>query len=95
MADEVARALRRRMTPHEVRLWAQLRALRPQGLHFRTQVPIEPHIVDFACLKAHLVIEVDGSQHGMPGQQNRDETRDRSLEASGFKVLRFWNNDLD
>jgi very-short-patch-repair endonuclease len=61
----VARALRKRMTPQEAKLWVALRTLRPAGFHFRRQVPIGPYVVDFACLKHRLIVEVDGGQHGL------------------------------
>jgi len=57
-------------------------------------VPIGPYIADFACMAARLVIEVDGSQHGIGDKIVRDETRTRWLEAAGYRVVRFWNNDL-
>ena len=95
MANETARALRKRMTPHELKLWGQLRLLRGQGLHFRRQVPIGPYIVDFAERKHRLVIEVDGSQHGFEQNQIKDQLRDEDLTHRNFRVLRFWNSDVD
>jgi very-short-patch-repair endonuclease len=90
-----ARRLRGTMTPQEVKLWNRLRLLRTQGHHFRRQVPIGRGIVDFACLKARLVIEIDGGQHGREPFMKRDRERDRGLEALGFRVLRFWNAEVD
>ena len=95
MANETARALRKRMTPHEIKLWVQLRLLRDQGLHFRRQVPIGPYIVDFAERKHRLVIEVDGSQHGFETNLLADQKRDADLTYRNFRVLRFWNCDVD
>ncbi len=95
MANEIARHLRKVMTPQEVKLWVQLRALKDQGLHFRRQMPREGFIVDFACLKSMLVIEIDGAQHGEPAKLLRDSERDARLVAAGFKVLRFWNNEVN
>jgi len=95
MANEIARRLRKMMTPHEVKLWVALRALKDQGLHFRRQVPREGYIVDFACLKSKLIIEVDGAQHGESLHMVRDAERDLRLAAAGFKVLRFWNNEVN
>jgi very-short-patch-repair endonuclease len=83
------------MTPQEVKLWVHLRALRKQGLHFRRQVPREGFIVDFGCLKSMLIIEIDGAQHGEAGSLKRDAARDAKLIAAGFKVLRFWNNEVN
>ena len=65
-----------------------------QGTHFRRQVPIGPYVVDFACMAAHVIIELDGSQHGLGENIQRDEARTRWLEAAGYRVIRFWNNDL-
>jgi very-short-patch-repair endonuclease len=95
MANEGARHLRKSMTRHEARLWLHLRDLRKRGFHFRRQVPIDSYIVDFACYHPKLVVEVDGSQHGNVFNQQRDETRDAHLIASGFRVLRFWNADIE
>jgi very-short-patch-repair endonuclease len=55
---------------------------------------IGPYIADFACLAARLIIEVDGSQHGTDGGKRRDDARTRWLNAEGYRVLRFWNNDV-
>ncbi len=95
MANEIARVLRKRMTPQEVKLWVHLRALKDQGLHFRRQVPREGYIVDFACLKSKVVVEIDGAQHGEEGHLRRDAERDLRLATAGFKVLRFWNNEVN
>ena len=94
MANELARQLRKTMTPHEVRLWLALRQVREQGLHFRRQVPKCGYILDFACLKAKLAVEVDGEQHGLPVHLSRDETRDARLRAIGFVTVRFWNHEI-
>jgi very-short-patch-repair endonuclease len=83
------------MTPQEARLWLRLRALRPQGFHFRRQVPIARFIVDFACLKAGLVVEIDGGQHGQAAHLERDRLRDLALATAGFEVLRFWNAEVN
>ena len=89
------RALRKRLTPQEAKLWLRLRALRPQGFHFRRQVPIGPFVVEFACLRAELVVEVDGGQHSADLNVARDHRRDEALAASGFRVLRFWNPEIN
>ena len=93
MANEVARALRKRMTPQEVKLWQHLRYL--ENYHFRRQVPIGPYIVDFAEKKRGLAIEVDGSQHNETENLAKDETRDSYLANMGFKILRVWNFEVD
>ncbi|MGO9006164.1 MAG: endonuclease domain-containing protein [Beijerinckiaceae bacterium] len=95
MANETARRLRKTMTPQEVKLWVHLRALREQGFHFRRQVPREGYIVDFACLRSKLIIEIDGAQHGLEPNVSKDAKRDERLAAAGFKVLRFWNTDVN
>ena len=87
-----ARKLRRTMPPMEAKLWLRLRKLRPQGLHFRRQVSIDAFIVDFACLKHRLVVELDGSQHGEGTHPQHDRARDLHLDQLDHKVLRFWNS---
>ena len=83
------------MTPQEVKLWVHLRAWRARGFHFRRQAPRVGYIVDFVCLKHRLVIEVDGGQHNFDRHHARDMQRDTTLSRQGFRVLRFWNNDVD
>jgi very-short-patch-repair endonuclease len=95
MANEVARRLRKTMTPQEVKVWVHLRSWRERGYHFRRQAPRKGYIVDFVCLKHRLVIEIDGGQHNFDSHQGRDRNRDNTLGRSGFRVLRFWNNDVD
>jgi very-short-patch-repair endonuclease len=95
MANEVARRLRKTMTPQEVKLWVRVRELKEQGLHFRRQVPREGYVVDFACLKSRLVIEIDGAQHGEPAKLLQDAERDARFASAGFEVLRFWNNEVN
>lgn len=90
----LGRHLRQSATPGERRLWAELRDLRAQGLHFRRQVAIGTFVVDFACLRRKLVIEIDGSQHNNDAHAERDRLRDAELQSSGFNVLRFWNTDV-
>ena len=87
-----ARALRNRATDAERHLWRYLRGKQLGGHRFRRQVPIAGFIADFACLESKLVIELDGGQH-----QERigyDEDRNRRMEAEGFRVLRFWNDQV-
>ncbi|HEU4857931.1 MAG TPA: DUF559 domain-containing protein [Rhodanobacteraceae bacterium] len=86
-----ARRLRRDMTDAERRLWHYLRRRQLLGFRFRRQFPIGPYIVDFACLEAKLVIEVDGSQHF---DAAGDIARTQRLHEHGCRVLRFWNNDV-
>jgi very-short-patch-repair endonuclease len=96
MANEMARKLRKQMTPQEVKLWVHLRNLRREkGWKFRRQVPLRGFIVDFACFEAKLIIELDGSQHGEPEHMAADASRDELLERFGFTVLRFGNEEID
>jgi len=92
---ENARALRKRLTPQEVKLWIRLRELKALGFHFRRQAPIGRYIVDFASFGARIVVEIDGGQHGMVEGFQSDRERDAFLRSQGFTVLRFWNSDVD
>jgi len=73
----------------------KLRELKALGFHFRRQVPIGRYIVDFASLRARIVVEIDGGQHGMHDGIRSDRERDAVLRSQGFRVLRFWNSDVD
>ena len=95
MANEIARALRKRMTPQEVKLWVHLRSWRKRGFHFRRQSPLDDFIVDFVCVRHRLIVEVDGGQHNFDAHASRDAKRDNHFISRGFRVLRFWNNELD
>lgn len=83
------------MTPRELKLWVWLRLLRTQGFHFRRQVPIDAFVMDFACLKQRLVIEIDGGQHARSTDAAADRIRGDRLRQLGFSVTRFWNVDVD
>lgn len=87
-----ARRMRSTMTEAELKLWNELRAHRLMGLGFRRQMPIGGYIVDFACPEHKLVVEVDGSQH--PEDQAYDSASTTYLEQQGWKVVRFWNDDV-
>jgi very-short-patch-repair endonuclease len=89
-----ARRLRANSTGAEILLWRELRKLETKGTHFRRQVPIGSYVADFACMASRLIIEVDGSQHGEEPNKSRDEERTRWLESEGYRVIRFWNNDV-
>ena len=80
------------MTEAEKYLWYMLRSKNLSGLKFRRQQPIGSFIVDFVCLKKKLVIEVDGGQHD--ADKELDSERDKWLTGEGYKVLRFWNNEV-
>jgi very-short-patch-repair endonuclease len=87
-----ARLLRKNQTDVEQLLWKHLRARQLYNYKFRRQFPIEPYIADFACLELKLIIELDGGQHA--SRINYDDQRSLFLEQRGFKVIRFWNNDV-
>jgi very-short-patch-repair endonuclease len=88
-STERARELRANMTAAERMLWRLLRESFPEA-RFRRQVPIRSFIADFASHRARLIIEVDGGQHSL----DKDARRTKLLEAEGYRVLRFWNNDV-
>ena len=86
-----ARRLRREQTGEEKELWRALRAGRFAGFKFRRQHPIGTFCLDFYCPTAKLSIELDGSQHGMPEQRQRDEAQEKVLAQEGIEEMRFWN----
>ncbi len=94
MANESARQLRSNQTDAERKLWSKLRELRTEGFHFRRQAPVGKYIADFACHSANIVIECDGGQHADGKIMAKDDERTAWLESQGYKVLRFWNNDI-
>jgi very-short-patch-repair endonuclease len=87
-----SKALHRNMTPAEVKLWTHLRAHRMKDVHFRNQHAIGKYIVDFCAPRRKLIIELDGSQH--LEQEAYDAERTAFLESRGYRVLRFWNNQV-
>lgn len=87
-----ARAIRTSSTDVENLLWKQLRRKQLARLKFRRQQPIDNYIVDFVCFEKRVVIEVDGGQHA--SERDKDAERDEYLIRNGFKVLRFWNNEV-
>jgi very-short-patch-repair endonuclease len=87
-----ARHLRRSMTDAERKLWWHLRALLTKEFHFRRQATVGPYFVDFACHKERIVIEIDGSQH--MARIRADAARTAFLNSQGYRVLRFWNNEV-
>jgi len=88
---QLARRLRRTMTDAERRLWSHLRNRTLCGYKFRRQAPIGPYVADFACMERRLIVEVDGGQHSACVA---DALRTMALQAEGYRVLRFWNNDV-
>ena len=94
MADEkyeLAKELRKDQTKAEKLLWSKLRREQVEGVKFRRQQPIGDYVVDFVTFELDLIIEVDGGQHL---DNERDKKRDKWLESEGFKVIRFWNNQV-
>jgi len=89
---DLAKKLRREMTPAEKRLWAELRRNRLDGFHFRRQQIIDGFVVDFYCHAAALVVEVDGPVH--EEQQGYDEKRDELLTGRGLLILRVRNEEV-
>ena len=92
MTSQRARALRRRMTDAERLLWRHLRNRELGGWKFRRQYPVGSFIVDFICVEKNVVIEVDGGQHAENAEQ--DLQRSAYLKKMGYRVLRFWNNEV-
>ena len=86
------RELRRSATEAEKRLWSALRSRRLEGFKFRRQMWIGSFIADFCCMEARVVVEVDGAQHCE--RSSRDRVRTMVLGEEGYRVLRFWNNEV-
>jgi len=80
------------MTAAERRIWQILRSQQMQGYKFRRQVPIGRYIADFACHEARIIVEVDGGQHDRSSPQEAE--RSAFLQNEGYRVLRFWNNEV-
>ena len=91
-SGKLQRTLRKEMTEAEQALWRILRGRQVAGLKFRRQHPCGDFFLDFVCLENRLVIEVDGGQHAERAEY--DHTRTKKLQAAGFHVLRFWNNEV-
>ncbi|RWO27945.1 endonuclease domain-containing protein [Mesorhizobium sp.] len=89
-----ARKMRSAMTEPELKLWNEIRAHRLMGLAFRRQMPIAHYIVDFACPAKKLIVQLDGSQHARSEPSASDLARSAKLEALGWTILRFWNDDV-
>jgi len=90
--NEMAKTLRKNLTDSERKLWKYLQAKGFEGLKFRRQEPIGNYIVDFVCYEKRLVIEIDGGQH--MEEKSKDGVRDKWFREQGFKVLRFWDNEV-
>jgi len=92
LRPKLQRRLRANMTDAEQRLWRALRRKQISGFKFRRQHPFGDYIIDFVCLETMLAIEVDGGQHN--AQRAEDSARTEYLTRAGFRVLRFWNNEV-
>ncbi len=90
----VSRFLRTHATDVENRLWYYLKGRQIKGVKFRRQEPIGSYIVDFVAYEKKLVIEIDGGQHAEENEKYKDMGREDWLRSQGFKVIRFWNNDV-
>jgi len=87
---DTAQRLRANPTEAEKRLWARLKG-RQLGVAFTRQCRIDAYVVDFACRSARLAIELDGGQHA---ESTADIMRTKAIEACGYRIIRFWNNDV-
>ena len=87
-----ARELRVEATDVERKLWSVLRGRQLDGAKFRRRYPIDRYFADFACVEAKLIVELDGGQHAE--QADYDAQRAEALQLQGWKVIRFWNNEV-
>jgi very-short-patch-repair endonuclease len=92
LLNNYRKSLRNNLTPQEVKIWNYLKGKR-LGAKFERQHSVGPYIADFYCSKKKLIIEIDGSQHEL--NKEYDEERTRYLEMQGYRILRFWNNEVD
>jgi very-short-patch-repair endonuclease len=88
---EFARELRENSTDAERLFWSRVRAHRLHGFKFKRQQVVGPYIVDFVCVDARLIVELDGGQHA---SDESDRVRDARLKGQGYRVLRFWNTEV-
>lgn len=92
MPTRNARRFRVEQTEAETALWKRLRNGQLCGVKFRRQHPVGPYTVDFVAIAERIIIELDGGQHAL--QQARDERRTVYLSQQGYRVIRFWNNEV-
>ena len=88
----IARQLRNNSTDVEQLLWSQIRNRQIAGLKFRRQQRIDFYVVDFICYEKKVIVELDGGQHAI--SHEKDLSRDKYLKSQGFRILRFWNNEV-
>ena len=91
----LARDLRKNATKQEKVVWSILRNSNLKHYKFKRQVPIGTYIVDFVCNERMLIIEIDGGQHNQDADKEYDNQRTKYLESKGYKVIRFWNSEVD
>ncbi|RUM02709.1 endonuclease domain-containing protein [Rhizobium chutanense] len=87
-----AKAMRKDSTRAENMLWQVIRDRKLEGFKFRRQVPLGRYILDFVCFETKIIIEVDGWQHA---DSAADHVRDDHFRAEGFRILRFWNDEVE
>lgn len=92
ITKQLSKNLRRNQPDAERKMWRHLKNRALTGFKFRRQCPIGPYIVDFVCFEKMLVVEIDGGQHAI--QIQKDARRTEQLESRGFRVIRFWNNEV-
>ncbi len=91
---KIAKVLRKRPTDAERLLWKHLKARQLESFKFRRQQPIGNYVVDFVCFEKRIVVEIDGAQHAVEKEREKDIERDSWFTKQGFRVLRFWNNEV-
>lgn len=91
----MARILRKNSTIQEQIMWKLLRNRQFKNLKFKRQVPISGYIADFVCEEIKLIIEIDGGQHNDKVNIEKDSIRTKNLELEGYKVIRFWNSEIN
>lgn len=89
------RELRKKSTPQEIKMWSRLKGRQFRNLKFRRQHLIGCYIIDFICIDKKLIIELDGWQHKMEDRREYDKERTLFLEGLGFRVVRFWNDEVN
>ena len=89
-----AKELRQSETEAEQVIWSWLRAKRLKGVKFRRQEPVGIYVVDFVSFEKKLIIEIDGWQHNIEVNKSNDKVRTEWLKSQGFRVIRFWNNEV-